>query len=252
MYRMGIDMDKKVQNKQLAKKFYMLAGVALLLAVVGTLISYNSNEMFSDVPNTTAEMMTKQAEIAKTDVPDERQIQNNTEDDTTALTQRPQESQTEAQKQEEKTSQTTASEQTTAAKTVSQRFVLPLSGEVSKKFSLTQPQYSKTMGDWRVHTGTDFVGTQGQDVCSVGNGTVSKVYSDTKWGYVIEIDYGSFTARYCGLAQEGAVGIDEKVSTGEVIGKLTAIPIEEQDGVHLHFEAIKDGVCVDPSTVLSD
>lgn len=80
----------------------------------------------------------------------------------------------------------------------------------------------------------------------IGNGKVTKVVSDTKWGYVIEIDHGTFTARYCGLKQDGAVSIGETVSSGTIIGQLTNIPIESLDGIHLHFEAVKDGKNVDP------
>ena len=147
---------------------------------------------------------------------------------------------------------TTEAPTTAAAATVKNtHFILPIEGaKVTKKFTPDVLQYSETMQDWRTHSGVDFAAETGAKVRSVGNGTVRKVSSDPRWGYTIEVDYGAFTARYCALSQEEAVGIDTEVHTGDVIGTLADIPLESAEGTHLHFEALRDGALIDPMTAL--
>ena len=147
---------------------------------------------------------------------------------------------------------TTEAATTAAAATVKNtHFILPIEGaKVTKKFTPDVLQYSETMQDWRTHSGVDFAAETGAKVRSVGNGTVRKVSSDPRWGYTIEVDYGAFTARYCALSQEEAVGIDTEVHTGDVIGTLADIPLESAEGTHLHFEALRDGALIDPMTAL--
>ena len=70
------------------------------------------------------------------------------------------------------------------------------------------------------------------------------------WGYIVEIDHGDFTARYVGLDQGTAVGIGDNVQIGQKIGTLAEIPVEKEDGTHLHFEVIKDGKATDPFEAL--
>jgi murein DD-endopeptidase MepM/ murein hydrolase activator NlpD len=108
------------------------------------------------------------------------------------------------------------------------------------------------MEDWRIHKGVDFLGQAGQEVASIGNGKVTKVIFDPTWGYCIEIDYGKFTARYCGLEQGTAVGIDAVVSKGDIVGKIGAIPCESKQESHLHFEIVRDGVWIDPTSIMGE
>ncbi len=106
------------------------------------------------------------------------------------------------------------------------------------------------MGDWRIHAAIDFLGEKGSDVVSVGDGRVTKVIADPSRGYCIEVDHGEFTARYCGIEQGTAVGIDDEVKKGDLIGKLGDIPCESAQESHLHFETITDGVSIDPIKAL--
>ena len=136
------------------------------------------------------------------------------------------------------------------AKISNSSYLAPLKGNVTKAYSPQVPIESKTMGDYRTHSGADFEGSEGEDVLSVGNGVVTRVLVDSMWGYVIEIDHGDFTARYIGLSQEDAVSINDEVKPGEKIGVLTSIPAEREDGIHLHFEVLKDGKEINPLAAL--
>lgn len=163
---------------------------------------------------------------------------------------------------EEITTQTTERKSTTeattepttssapAVKIENSSYRLPMESDEGKPFSPQTPIFSKTMGDYRTHNGVDFEGSEGAEVYSVGNGKVTRVLADTMWGYIVEIDHGDFTARYVGLGQDNAVGIGDSVSAGQKVGTLSSIPGESEDGIHLHFEVIKDGKNVDPIAAL--
>lgn len=129
---------------------------------------------------------------------------------------------------------------------------LPLDNtKVSKDYSPTVPVFSKTMGDWRVHSGVDFAATEGDVVRAVAAGVVAKVSSDSGWGYVIEVDHGDFTARYCALEQGTAVSIGTAVKQGDVLGTVAVPPNENADGCHLHFECLRNGMPTDPMEILA-
>lgn len=129
---------------------------------------------------------------------------------------------------------------------------LPLDNtKVSKDYSPTVPVFSKTMGDWRVHSGVDFAAQKGDNVRSVAAGVVAKVSSDSGWGYVIEVDHGDFTARYCALEQGTAVSIGTAVKQGDVLGTVAVPPNENADGCHLHFECLRNGMPTDPMEILA-
>lgn len=127
-------------------------------------------------------------------------------------------------------------------------YILPSTGEIDRPFS-SSPVYDETMEDWRIHKGVDFLMEQGEEVKSIGNGKVSKVIFDPTWGYCIEVNYGEFTARYCGIEQGSAVGIDDIVSKGDTIGKVAAIPCESKQESHLHFEIVENGIWTDPVSI---
>ncbi len=126
-------------------------------------------------------------------------------------------------------------------------FSLPLTTTLIKDYSNGELVKSNTMGDWRAHTGIDFAGNAGDAVKAVNNGIVLRVYNDALWGTIVEIDHGEgLTAKYCGLEKDSTVNIGDEVKAGDKVGSLGAIPIEEADGIHLHFEVTQDGNITDP------
>ncbi len=168
----------------------------------------------------------QQANVPATDVPDTR-----------AETQAPAETQpqTEAPKQEEK----------------STAFMLPLGEEISMDYSNGEMVYSKTMDDWRVHTGIDFKGAANAEVKAISAGTVKSVRTDEMYGVMIEIDHGNgIVARYCGLAQNPTVSEGKEVAAGDVIGRVGTVPCEASEESHLHLEIRSDGKLTDPLEIL--
>ncbi|MCI6771021.1 MAG: M23 family metallopeptidase [Oscillospiraceae bacterium] len=244
--------SKKNLKSLLSGKFIYVAAAVALCAVIASagITNYTERKLGQLLPQTEAydeSGITSPAEVNKTDVPDERAASaEETYESTQETVTQPQ---TEPKK-EKTTAATTA--KPTEYVPVNEGFILPCDGEVVKKFSSDQPVYSKTMSDWRIHEGLDFMVEEGEKICSVGNGKVTKVISDPMWGYVVEIDYGTFIGRYCSLKQGTGVSIDDIVSAGDIIGEIGTIPAESSDEPHLHFEVIKNEKKIDPMLVLPD
>ena len=142
-----------------------------------------------------------------------------------------------------------ASEQTTTAK-VKESYILPHDGEIIRKYSPDVPLYCETMNDWRTHNGIDIAVGEGEEVLSVGKGKVSKVLANATYGYTVEVDYGSFTARYCGMKQGDCVGIGQMLEKGDSIGTVDIVPCEAESTKHLHFEVMVEGMYEEPLKVL--
>ena len=167
----------------------------------------------------------QQANVPATDVPDTRE-----QTETTA--QAPAETQTEKEARNES-------------------YSLPLGNDISMDYSNGEMVYSKTMDDWRVHTGIDFKGEAGSEVKAIGSGTVMSVTNDTLYGITIEIDHGDgVVARYCGLDQNPNVSEGKEVRTGDRLGLLGSVPCEASEESHLHFEVRVNGTLTDPLEVL--
>lgn len=240
-------MKDTIKRVLQGKGFYVVSALGLLSAVMAVALIYRTAVSVPDeiaLPKATT-VPTQQAQIPQSEVPDPRIV-------------------TESTTQEKTTAQvTSAREESTAIEPISTTlneaqvfsndgFIMPVEGTVLKEFSPEMPVFDETMNDWRVHKGVDFLGKKGEDVLSVGNGQVKKIISDPSFGYIVEVDYGSFTARYCGMEQGTVVHVEQIVKKGDVIGKLGSIPCESEMESHLHFEILSDSVYKDPLKVLEE
>lgn len=141
-----------------------------------------------------------------------------------------------------------ASEDLSAAQTETEQIVWPLSGEVTKNFSIDALVYNKTMNDWRVHNGIDIAADVGTNVSSIQAGTVSDIYEDPFMGTTVVVDHGSSVKSvYSNLLATPTVSIGDSVEAGQVLGAvgLTALA-EISESPHLHLEIIKDDSDINP------
>lgn len=146
----------------------------------------------------------------------------------------------------------TTTEKIEENKPFSGNFALPMGTDITKDYSNGEMVESKTMGDWRVHNGVDFGGSAGNGVVAVSDGKVSKVYDDSFWGTVVEIDHGNgMTVRYCGLKDGSCLPEGTEVKKYDKIGSLGHIPVEISEEDHLHLEVLIDGEFVDPLKALN-
>ena len=149
---------------------------------------------------------------------------------------------------------TTAVPTATAAPTQPEKprelYLLPLTNEVSKRFSNGEPAWSPTMGDWRVHNGVDFTGKEGDEVRAAADGIVSAVTNSIMWGDIVEIDHGfGIVTRYCGVSARN-IRVGDPVQAGDPIGVLGIVPCESEEGSHLHFELLSSDKYLDPIKVI--
>jgi len=112
--------------------------------------------------------------------------------------------------------------------------------------------YSKTMGDWRAHTGIDYAADEGSGVVSVWDGKVTKVYKDKLWGYTVEILHqGNIYSVYRNLAKKTEVKEGDLVKKGQVIGKTgDSAAVEKREEPHLHFELWTGGETINPEAYI--
>ena len=232
------------------KGFYITAALSFVVIVVAIAFVYNSSMNMLrdlDIPTTV-----KEAEKNQTGVSDPRVRDEDSDDGENT----PAEKTTQTTSPRQGTTKETTTIITTQASTEplevfsNDVYIYPISSDIDRAFSQS-PVYDETMEDWRVHKGVDFLAQTGTDVASIGNGKVTKVVYDTSWGCCIEVDYGDFIGRYCGLEQGTTVIIDDVVSKGDIIGKTAVSPCESKQQAHFHFEIVKNGTHIDPMSVLS-
>lgn len=227
--------DKKKSRWQNSKVFYAVV-MSLVIAIVGVAsVIYNLSKIKNVLPDngesgfysaTTGERTTADhiANKPQTGVPDDRDITTES-----------------------------AAEKTTANdlnRPYTGKYLLPLDSTVAKSFSDGNVVLSKTMNDWRTHDGIDIKGSIGDNAVAINDGKVTAVYNDALWGDVIEIEHGNgLKAKYCGIKSE--LKTDATVKQGQVIGTVTQIPIEKEDGVHVHLETSVEDKSVDPVKALN-
>lgn len=120
---------------------------------------------------------------------------------------------------------------------------------VQQAFSET-PLYSKTMHDWRAHTGVDLSAKKGTEVTAAADGTVQSVSMVDGMGCTVQITHtGGLTTWYCGL---GNVSIKkgDVVKAGQKLGVVDTVPSEAAESPHLHFAVQKNGAFIDPAPLL--
>ena len=130
-------------------------------------------------------------------------------------------------------------------------YYFPLGDKISKAYSNGELTKNKTTDDWRTHNGVDIAGNQSDEVKAICDGEITEVKDDTLWGTIVTINHSNgIIATYSGLQKDSTLKPGATVKANEKIGLLGEIPIEKDDGIHLHLEIMKDGNPVSPSDYL--
>ena len=130
-------------------------------------------------------------------------------------------------------------------------WVKPVDGAVLKPFSGDNLVKDETMGDWRVHTGTDYAADSGTRVYAVSDGTVERAGVDPLYGgvVVLQLKDGKQAVYQC-LAEKLKVNAGDTVRAGDVIGVVGTIGhAEAAQKSHLHVELYKGGKAIDQESV---
>lgn len=129
----------------------------------------------------------------------------------------------------------------------------PCENEILKDYSGTKPVKSKTMGDWRVHSGIDIKAESGALIKAPADGEIVRAEKDNLTGYTVSIDHGDgIISTIYNLAEEGLASLGQKVKKGDAIGKAgNSAAIELLDDPHIHFEVTKNGEFIDPKEYIN-
>lgn len=111
--------------------------------------------------------------------------------------------------------------------------------------------YNKTLNQWQAHTGVDFKCSPGDNVYSMGDGEVTKVYEDDMLGNTVVVQSATYTAYYSGLSDKISLAKGDIVRTGDIIGLAAVVPCEAMDDTHVHISIKVDGNYVDPLTLIN-
>lgn len=123
--------------------------------------------------------------------------------------------------------------------------VWPASGQVSSYFGWRPSPDSPGMS---LHQGIDIDAPKGSKVASVLDGVVTGVRESPEYGLMVEVEHGGGLSSVYGHLDSAAVRKDQKVSRGDTLGAVGESG--NATGPHLHFELRKDGLEVDPMTIL--
>ena len=237
--------NRNTYNNKNSKGFYIALGISLLAVMASTIgITYTTRKIKVDTNITTSAIdwdnnsytiPENPANNDSDDIPDDRYT-----------TDEP----TETEPDEVSETETELATQTTATTEKNISCALPMGTKILKDYSNGAMVKSKTMNDWRLHNGVDFSGEFGDEIKSVCDGTVSRIYTDTMWGKVVEIQHsGKMSAKYCGF-DEINVNEGDIVAKEQILGTLGNIPVESADNTHLHLEIEINGETVDPIEAL--
>ncbi len=131
-------------------------------------------------------------------------------------------------------------------------FALPVGGMAITPFSSNTLVFSETTKDFRTHDGLDFEAALGENVRAVWDGTVSEINGGTSLGDTVKIDHGDGLVTVYACLGEVSVAEGDTVHKGDVLGTVgKACGSEGAKGIHLHFEAIKNGVRINPEELFS-
>lgn len=135
-----------------------------------------------------------------------------------------------------------------------QSFILPVDGPVTLEYAMDRLVYSKTLEEWRAHSGVDIASDRGTPVKAVADGVVCDVRNDLYYGITVVIDHGNnLKTLYRNLASDDTVAVNQKVTQGEIIGSIGNTAMDESsEQPHLHFEVLHMDVVTDPMEYLPD
>jgi len=131
-------------------------------------------------------------------------------------------------------------------------FMAPVVGEIITDFADESLVYSKTLDEWTTHLGIDIKANKTSSVVASEAGTVKAIKNDPRYGLTVIISHeDGFETIYANLLAADFVKEGDKVSKNQTIGTVgESASFEISDPPHLHFEILKNGENVNPTTLI--
>ena len=261
-----------LQNKIV---IYSIVGVLFLIAILVGLLMYSrslskdieENTLdFGDMTNITSNNVLENntAESASSEIGksvnealnETNSITNTISENTTKSNTTNTQKQTNTVKEKtNKVEETTASKEKQEKKEETKKelsFERPVEGDILKAYAKDNLVFSETLQEWTTHLGIDIKADKTTVVKASEAGTVKTIKNDPRYGLTITIEHDNgYQTVYANLLSSEFVIEGEKVEKGQSIGTVgNTATFEIADEPHLHFEILKDGVQIDPNSVM--
>lgn len=156
----------------------------------------------------------------------------------------------EVQKNEIEENNTNSDENVTEQekKSTENQFIKPVEGEEISNFSMNSLIYSNTLQEWITHRGIDIKAEKGTEVKASKAGKVKLINNDPRYGVSVTIEHSEgFTTVYSCMLDTADIKEGDSVEQGQTIGHIGNSGVfEVSDGMHLHFELLKNGEFINP------
>lgn len=140
-------------------------------------------------------------------------------------------------------------EEVNASKNVDESFTIPANGEILQGYSQI-PEFNKVMGDWRTHNGIDIQAAEGSEIRCAADGEIKSLKSTVYGPEIVITHSGGYETIYSQLTPADGIAEGKNVRSGDVIGTVGIPKNEAVTEAHLHFEVKKDGMFIDPMTLI--
>ena len=230
-------MEKKTKNKPINNVIYIISIIMLVTVIVLAMLSGATPAKKTEEKSVTD---TKQVYTAEPDRTHQLPEASENEDNDSAA---------------DTTGKDTTHKENDKSVSAPLEFCLPVTGYLSKDYSMDMPVFSLTMNDYRTHSGIDIQTSVGSAVSAVADGEITDRYTDPFMGICVEVTHGGgLVSRYMNLGEEypkdAEVGCP--VYGGQTIACVgESAAVEAADTSHLHFELLLDGKRVDPLEYIS-
>lgn len=134
-------------------------------------------------------------------------------------------------------------------------FTAPVqNGTIGMGYAEDELIYHKTLQQWQTHQSIDYLAPAGTEVVAAYDGEVLSVENTMLEGVIITIQHEqNLITKYASLDETTAVKKGDKVTKGQVIGKVGTTAMNEvEEGPHVHFEVWLKDALVDPTNYLTD
>lgn len=124
---------------------------------------------------------------------------------------------------------------------------LPVVGDVLMDYSMDKAIYHTTMEQYRYNPALVVAASEGQTITAAADGTVTDIFYDSQTGNSVSFDLGNGYVLTYGQLTDISVKSGQKVSAGDVIGKVAKPTIYyTEEGANIYYKLTKDGVPMDP------
>lgn len=99
-------------------------------------------------------------------------------------------------------------------------------------------------GEYKLHTGVDIGGQQGDPICAFADGTVDYIGENSAYGQYLQLDHGNGIKSFYAHCSKLCVSKGQPVAMGEKVAEVGSTGVST--GPHLHLELKWEGLHLNP------